>query len=419
MSSMARSALHGDAGRTDLDDVVVVGGLRTPFSRFGGALKQISSIDLAAHALRSVLDEFSIAPDRVDEVFLGFTMPAEYAIDGSIPTRSATIRAGLPDTVRSMTIDRACCSSATAIQLAAKSITLGEADIVLAGGADNMGRSSFMLSADQRWGHKRGALSMKDPIDSPGADIGGKPVSVDAGEVALEYGVDRTQQDRWAVRSQERYFAALDAGFFDEELRGITVAGPRGTEVQVDQDEEPRRGVTLEALGKLKTVYNSPTVTPGNAPGLSTGACVVALARRSRAEELGLPIAATIRGWHSIARNPREIAVAPAPAISGAVKKAGWSLSDVDLIEINEAFAAVPLVSALELAEGDRDLAEKILDRTNVNGGAIAIGHPPGASGARLALTAIRELTRRSGGRAVIAICGGLGQGDALAVSVP
>lgn len=401
------------------DDVVMIGGLRTPFSRFGGALKQVSSTDLAAHAIRSVLEEYSISGGDVDEVFLGFTMPAEYAIDGSIPTRSAMLRAGLPDTVRSMTIDRACCSSATAIQLAAKTIMLGEADIVLAGGSDNMGRSSFMLSADQRWGHKRGALSMKDPIDSPGADIGGKPVSVDAGEVALEYGVDREQQDAWAARSQERYFAAHARGFFDGELTSITVPGPRGAEVVVAEDEEPRQGVTVESLGRLRTVYDSPTVTPGNAPGLSTGACVVALARRSRAEQLGLPIAATIRGWHSVARHPREIAIAPAPAIVGALARAGWSLSDVGVIEINEAFAAVPLVAALELANGDRAMAQDILDRTNVNGGAIALGHPPGASGARLALTAVRELTSRSGGRAVIAICGGLGQGDAVAVSVP
>jgi acetyl-CoA C-acetyltransferase len=400
-------------------DVVLVGGLRTPFSRFGGALKTTQSVDLAAHVLQAVLERYQIPTDRVDDVFLGFTMPAEYAYDGSIPARVAMLRAGLPDSVRSMTIDRACCSAATAIQLGAKAITLGEAGIVLAGGAENMGRSSFLMSADNRWGHKRGALSLKDPIDNPGADIGGKPVSVDAGEVAVEHGIDREQQDAWALRSQQRYQQAHEAGFFTDELTPVPYLGKGRKEELFAEDEEPRAGVTLEALAKLPTVYGSPTVTPGNAPGLSTGAAAVALARRSVVEELGLPVLATIRGWASIARTPREIAVAPAPAVQAALAHAGWGLDDLDVLEINEAFAAVPLVSAHLLAEGDAERREKILDRINVNGGAVALGHPTGASGARLVLTAARELARRGGGRAVAAICGGLGQADAVAVSVP
>jgi acetyl-CoA C-acetyltransferase len=401
------------------EDVVLVGGLRTPFSRFGGALRSVPSVDLAAHVLKSVLARFGIPAGQVGDVFLGFTMPSEYALDGSIPARSVTIRAGLPDTVRSLTIDRACCSSATAIQLGAKAITLGESNLVLAGGAENMGRSSFLLPAEQRWGHKRGALKLKDPIDSPGADIGGKPVSVDAGEVALEHGIDRAQQDAWAVRSQQRYRAAFDAGFFGEEIAETPYASKAGHTDVLAEDEEPREGVTIESLGRLATVYGSPTVTAGNAPGLSTGACVVALARRSTAQELGLPVLATIRSWHSIARTPREIAVAPAPALEGAIAKADWTLPDVDVFEVNEAFAAVPLVTAQVLAGGNRDQAEKILARMNVNGGAVALGHPTGASGARILLTGTRELARRGGGRAAVAICGGLGQADALTVSVP
>jgi acetyl-CoA C-acetyltransferase len=401
------------------DDVVLIGGLRTPFSRYGGALRSVPSADLAAHVIRQVVGRYEIPLGAITDTILGFTMPAEYAFDGSIPARTALLKAGLPATVRSLTLDRACCSAATAIQLAAKEIRLGEAAVVLAGGAENMGRSSFLMSADLRWGHKRGALSLKDPVDAPGADIGGKPVSVDAGEVAVEYGVDRRQQDAWALRSQERYAAAREAGFFDGEIVPTPYPGARGQDATLDRDEEPRDGVTLEALAKLPTVYGSPTVTPGNAPGLSTGACVVALASRAKAAELGLPVLATIRGWHSIARAPREIANAPAPAIEGAIAAAGWALADVDVIEINEAFAAVPIVSVLELTGRDPDAARKLLERTNVNGGAVALGHPTGASGARLALTAARELDRRGGGRAVIAICGGLGQGDAIALSVP
>jgi acetyl-CoA C-acetyltransferase len=243
-------------------------------------------------------------------------------------------------------------------------------------------------------------------------------VAVDAGEVAVEHGIDREQQDAWALRSQERYRRAHADGFFQDEIVPMPYRG-KGKEEFLTEDEEPRGGVTLEALAKLPTVYGSPTVTPGNAPGLSTGGCAVALARRSVAEELGLPVLGTIRGWASIARAPRDIAVAPAPALQGAVSSAGWHLDDLDVIEINEAFAAVPLVSAHLLADGDIERRGKLLDRTNVNGGAVALGHPTGASGARLVLTAARELARRGGGRAVAAICGGLGQADAVAVSVP
>ena len=400
------------------DDVVLAGGVRTPFSRFGGALRAFSSVDLAAHAVAAALAAVGVDGADVDDVVLGFSMPAEYAYDGSIPARSAMLKAGLPEHTRSLTIDRACCSSMTAIHLGYQALRAGTADVVVAGGAENMGRSSFLMSAAGRWGHKRGALVLKDPLEAPGADIGGKPVSVDAGEVAVEHGVTREDQDAWAVRSQRRYRAAADRGFFAGEITPVAVPGPRGTSTELAEDEEPRPDATVESLARLRTVYGSPTVTPGNAPGLSTGATAVVLTRRSWAAERGVPVLATVRAVHSIARAPREIAVAPAPALAGVLTRAGWTLADLAVVEVNEAFAAVPLVTARVLAAGDAAVEAALLERMNPNGGAVALGHPTGASGARLVLTAARQLRDTGGGRAAAAICGGLGQADAVALEV-
>lgn len=401
------------------DDVVLLGGVRTPFSTYGGALREIPSVDLAAFVIRRAVALTGVAPDRVDEVNLGVTIPAEYAMDGSIPARVALLRAGLPDTTRCLTLDRACCSSATAIQLGYSALGLGRADVVVAAGTENMGRASFLLSGGVRWGHKRGALQMKDPMDAMGADIGGNPVAVDAGEVAVEYGFGREAQDQWAYRSQMSYQKAKADGFFSDEIVPFTYTDPKGRERVLSEDEGPRPDTTLEKLSTLPTVYGSPTVTPGNAPGVNTGACALVLTRRSVADSLGLQACATIRAIHSIARNPREIAVAPGPATLGVLGEAGWGLGDVDVFEVNEAFAAVPLVSARVMAEGDAGLEQSILDRMNVNGGAVAVGHPTGASGARLTLTAARYLRNRGGGTATTAICGGLGMADAIALSVP
>lgn len=401
------------------DDVVLLGGVRTPFSTYGGALRDIPSVDLAAFVIKEATARTGVPAERVDEVNLGVTIPAEYAMDGSIPARVALLRAGLPDTTRCLTLDRACCSSATAIHLGFSAIRLGRADFVVAAGTENMGRASFLLSGGIRWGHKRGSLQMKDPMDAMGADIGGNPVAVDAGEVAVEYGLDREAQDQWACRSQMSYQKAKADGFFEDEIVPYTYTDPKGREQVLREDEGPRPDTSLEKLGRLPTVYGSPTVTPGNAPGVNTGACAVVLTRRSLADSLGLQASATIRAIHSIARNPREIAVAPGPATLGVLDEAGWGLDDIDVFEVNEAFAAVPLVSARVMADGDEGIERSILDRMNVNGGAVAVGHPTGASGARLALTAARQLRRGGGGAATTAICGGLGMADAIALSVP
>ena len=399
-------------------DVAVVAAVRTPFDRFGGALRAVPSVDLGAMVIREVVGRAGIDPDAVDDVFYGTCMPAETAFELNIPARQAILRAGLPDTTRSMTIDRACCSSLTAVGLAADAIAAGRAEVCIAAGADNMSRNAVLMDPRVRWGTKIGPLRTSDPLFE-GSYAGFSPVSVDAGEVAIEEGVTREMQDRWALRSQQRYAEAAAAGRFEigEELMPVAVPSRRGDTV-LETDQQPRPDTTLEALAALPTVYGSPTVTAGNAPGLNTGAAALLLTSRARAEELELELLATIRSTAAVAGPPRDIARIPAVAIEKALAAAGVDLDDVDLFEINEAFAAVPLVSSKLLAGGDETKTAAIRDRLNVNGGAVAIGHPVGATGARLVVTLIYELRRRGGGIGAAGICGGLAQGEAAVVEV-
>lgn len=398
-------------------DVYLIAGVRTPFGRFGGELRSVPSVKLGAAAMVGAMKAAGIKPGDVDQVFYGVTIPSEEALDGSIPARVAMLAAGIPEDRLSLTIDRACCSGLTAVQLARRAIMAGDAEVVLAGGADNMMRAPMLLSPEVRWGVRRGAPAMKDPMEALGDDIGGKPVAVDAGEVAAEHGITRDMADDWAMRSHTRYFEALDAGFYSDEVMPFTVSNGRQQRI-VEHDEGPRRDSSREKLGSLPLVFGNPIVTAGNAPGQNAGGCFVVVASPGAAKRLNLTPLARIRSVASIARAPREIAVAPATAIFKAMKPLGWSADMLDLIEINEAFACVSLTAARVLAEGDVSREQRILERLNVNGGSVSIGHPAGASGARLLLTLARELRRRGGGRGVAAICGGLGQGDAVTIEV-
>jgi acetyl-CoA C-acetyltransferase len=390
---------------------MLVGGARTPFSKFGGALRQVPSVELAAFAMRAAVEKAGLSSEDVDQVISGVTIPAEEALEGSIPARVAMLRAGIPEDRLSLTIDRACCSSMTAAQLGTRAILSGESDVVLIGGADNMGRAAFLMTPDIRWGIRRGGPTLKDPMAQPGADIGGKPVAVDAGEVAAEYGITREDSDTFAQRSHEAYFRAKETGFFDDEV--VPYSGSLG---ELTVDEGPRADSSPEALAKMPTIFGGPSVTPGNAPGQDAGGCYVVLASRRFVEEHSLEALAQIKGLGSAARAPREIPVAPADAIHRALNHADWQLDSIDRMEINEAFACVPLTSVRVLADGDVRKEKRLLDLMNVNGGAVAMGHPPGASGARILLTLARDLHRRGGGRGVASICGGLGQGDAIAI---
>ncbi len=404
-------------GKAAVDDVVVVSAVRTPFGKFGGMLKDVPSIDLGVHVVREVLKRVDIRGDLVSEVYYGCTIPVESGCPvAAVVGRQVLLKAGLPSSTVSLTVDRACCSSLAAAQLGYRAIKSGETQVVIAAGAENMGRAPHILY-DLRWGKRTGNVVVQDPLWELGYP-GYSPVAVDAGEVALEYGVTRQEQDEWAYLSQRRYAEALDAGKFEDEIAPIEVPQAKSPSVLFSRDEFPRPGTTLDQLAKLPTVYGSPTVTAGNSPGINAGGAAVLLMNRGSAESLGLEPLAKIVSTASVCMDWRLIAAVPGFAILEALRRAGVSLDEISLIEINEAFAAMPLVSSKIMADGDETKLKSIRARINVNGGAIAIGHPLGATGARLLTTLIYELRRRGGGYGVASLCGGLAQGDALVVQV-
>jgi len=401
------------------NDVVVVSAVRTPFGKFGGTLKDIPSIDLAAMVIREVLQRVNVKGEEVEETYYGTAVIGEAALETDVPARQATLKAGMPPSSVSLTLDRACCSSLAAVRLGFRAIKTGEIDIALAVGADNMSRAPYVLPPDVRWGKRLGSIQIWDGLFELGYK-GFNPVSVDAGEVALEYGITREDQDRWAYQSQMRYQKALAEGKFKlgEELTKVEIPQKKGPPIVLEKDEFPKPDTTLEKLSKLPTVYGSPTVTAGNAPGLDTGATAVLIMSERKAQEKGLRPLARIISMVATATIPRLIAAIPGFTIQEALSRAGMALDQIDLIEINEAFAAMPLVSTKILADGDLEKMKRLLEKTNVNGGAIAIGHPVGASGARILMTLIYELRRKGGGIGVASICGGLAQGDGAVVQV-
>ena len=402
----------------EASDVVIVGAVRTPFGRYGGALRLVPSIDLGAAAIREVLRRTGLSGSQVDEIFYGTCEPLETGLEIDVPARQASLKAGLPPENTSMTLDTACCSSLDAVLLGYRAIVSGYAQVVLAAGAENMGRQPYYLPPEYRFGEHRGDLRIIDGVFRGGRYPvpGVNPVAVDAGKEALEYGVTREDQDRWALGSQQKYGAALAAGKFREEMMRLELPQEKGPPVTLDRDEQHRPDTTLEKLASLPAVMGSLTVTAGNAPGINAGASAIVLASRQRAGELGLTPLGTILSVCRIAQAPSRIASALAVAIRKALAEARLTLDQIDLMEINEAFAAMPLVSDKILAEGDEARWQSLLEKTNVNGGAVAIGHPVGASGARILMTLMYELRRRSGGLGLAAICGGLGQGSGAVV---
>ncbi len=396
------------------NDVVIAGAARSAFSRFGGTLKNMHSIDIAAQVMRGTADKIKLDKKNIDIIYYGMCILSEAAIENNINGRQAMLKAGFPSDVLSLTIDRACCSSLTAVHLGFKDIKLGEAEVVMAVGAENMSNTPFVVH-NVRWATGLQQPKIKDhlfPITYSGFNI----LALDAGEVALENGITRKEQDLWAYRSQMRYQRAKADGKFSDEIIPIKVPRPRGKHLMFDEDEFPQPDTTLEKLESLKTLGDSLTVTPGNAPGLDAGACAVIITSRKKAAKLGLSPMARIVSIASVATNPRDYAKVPAFSIIKALNKADFKIDDMDKIEINEAFAAVPLISTKILAGEDTKKIEGIRKKTNVNGGAIAVGHPVGASGARILMTLVYELKRTGGRYGVCAICGGLAQGDAVII---
>lgn len=393
----------------DKTSVSVAGYARTPFGKFGGSLRSSSLPELGAYALSAALRRSRIPPDRVEEVAVGVNFPGG---SRSI-ARQVQLRAGIPDDRVSYTVDRACCSSLTAITVASKSIRTGDVTVAVAGGVENLSRVPYFIEA-ARFGRRLGDIVLTDQL-VVSCPYSGVPRAVQASTEAAEYGIGRQEQDEWACRSQERYATALARGFFDDEIEPVVMTDAEGGSVGLKSDECPRPGTTMEGLAKLATVNGSDTVTAGNAPDLSSGASMLVLTTAGLADA---PSLALMSAWTAVAGDPQHIGSMPAVAGALALKRSGLSLDQVDIIEINEAFAAVPLVSTLVLAGRDRAKADRIREKTNVNGGAVAIGHPTGATAARLVMTTISELRTRGGGVGLVCICGGIGEAEAVVVRV-
>jgi acetyl-CoA C-acetyltransferase len=386
----------------------IVAFARTPFGRFQGALAEVEPRDLGAQVVDEVLRRLARPDVHVDALYAGIGLLGGAALTY---TRQMLMTTALPVSTPSLAVDRACCSGMTAIGLAFKDIRLGEADVVIAGGFDGLSHVPYLMP--RRTSTRPGARVLDDPLllRTPLLD---RSIAQYTSDEAMEHGVDRAAQDAWALRSHELYFAEQDRGGFDAER--IAVAGPSGP--LLEADEAPRRDTSLVALQKLKTVYGTPTITAGNAPGLSDGAAFLALASGAACERHGWAPVAEVLDYVQVASGPTSGSYTPALGLHRLLERHALSPDDLDAIEINEAFAATPLVSLLRLVDRDRTRAHALEARTNQRGGAVAIGHPLGASGGRIAMGLAQILRHRGGGLGAAAICGGFGQGDALLLRV-
>src|ERR1700680_1622451 len=387
-------------------EAVIVAAARTPFGKLGGALASVPAVDLGARVIREVLDRTETEAGAVDQLIMGTVLPAG---QGQVPARQAGLRAGLPSTVSAFTVNKVCASALKAVNLGALLIRSGEADVVVAGGMESMSRAPYLLE-DQRFGSRFGDRVAVDSMMRDGlcCPVDGVLMGVHGSEVALELGVSRDEQDAWALRSQQRYQEALAAGSFAEEIVPVAVNG-----TSVERDEQPRADSTIEKLAGLRGAFGEgSTVTAGNAPGMNDGATAVLLmsAERARAEGL-MPLGTWLTYGESAGEHP-YLATVPALAVEAALAKTHGQVDagKLELVEINEAFAAVA-ISSTRMLEVDPD-------RVNVNGGAIAVGHPIGASGARILMTLLYELRRRGGGYGAAAICSGMAQGEATLLRV-
>lgn len=388
--------------------VILAEALRTPFGRFGGKLNSFSAVDLGALVTRALLERARVDPADVHETFFGTAL---LAASTSVAARQINVRSGIPADVPSLTVDRACCSSMTSIGLGLAKIRADDGELILAGGIESASQTPFLMRG-MRWGHRLGDFTVDDPMQMRNP-INGQPITVVTGEAALARGVDREQQDDWAFDSHRKYFAALDAGKYTDEILPVQVQG----EV-LSVDESARRTLSREKMAQLPVAYGSPTVTAGNAPGLNDGASAVLLMSSQEALRRGLEGLGEVIAYAQVCGSPESSVYMPGRAIQLALAKAGVALKEIKRIEINEAFAAMPLVSTLELAQGDAGLLRSLRTITNVNGGSVALGHPTGASGARVVMALARELKRLGGGYGAAAICGGYGQADAVILKV-
>lgn len=393
-------------------EVAIVSAARTPFGKFGGSLKDFQAVELGALAIKESLRRISLNPTQIDEVIMGMVVPAG---QGQIPARQAAIKAGIPHQIPVLTINKVCGSALKAVTLAAQIIRAGDADIMVAGGMESMSNIPY-INKTMRWGVRMNDSANIDAMvwDGLWCPENNVHMAVIGGQVAKEYDISREAQDAWAYRSQQRWQIAEDQGKFDQERFPIEAKTRKGS-VLITKDESPRADTTMDELSKLAPLFvKNGTVTAGNAPGVNDGASAVVVMSKDKAQELNLEILATIKGHAQVSSESKNIATVPGLAIKKLLNKYQLDIQDIDLWEINEAFAAVPLVSCKILAMD----AQTMESRVNVNGSAIAAGHPIGASGARILMTLIYELRRSGKKSGICAICSGMGQGDAVWVEV-
>ena len=394
---------------------VIVGGARTPIGKLLGALKGLAATDLGGIAIAGALERSALAADHVDYVILGQVLQAGA---GQLPARQAAVKAGIPMSVPAMTLNKVCLSGLAAVAYADQLIRAGECDLVVAGGMESMTSAPHLLPGS-RGGYKYGNVTVIDSMAHDGLEdvftdqaMGSLTESCNTGE----HLVTREDQDAFAARSHQRAAAATESGVMAEEIVEVRVPQRRGDDVVVTTDEGIRSGVTAKSLASLPPAFNKHgSITAGSSSPISDGAAAVVVASKPAAERLGLSAIAEIGAYGQVAGPDSSLQLQPSNAITLACKKQQIEVADLDLIEINEAFAAVGVASARALGLS----ASEIEERVNVNGGAIALGHPIGASGARLVLTLALALRRRGGGTGVAALCGGGGQGDALILSAP
>ncbi len=388
---------------------VIVSAVRTPIGRFAGGLSTLTASDLGATAIKEALQRANLSGNQVGEVIMGTVLQGG---QGQLPSRQASQKAGLPWEVRTETINKVCASGMRSVTLGDILIRSGEEEVIVAGGMESMSNAPYMLPK-ARWGLRMGDSTVQDLMVHDGltCTFTGVHMGTYGNSVAKEMEITREDQDAWAFRSHQRAIEATEKGIFDAEIVPVSVPQRKGDPIIVSKDESPRKDTTPEKLASLRPAFDHDgTITAGNAPGVNDGASALVLMSEDRAEKEGKKVLATILGHASIAVEAKDFPKTPGLVITELLKKTGTKLEDIDLFEINEAFAAVALASA--------NLAGLDLEKVNVNGGAVALGHPIGASGARIIVSLIHELKRRGGGLGIASICSGGGQGDAILIQV-
>ena len=388
-------------------DIAILAATRTAIGAFQGGLSTLPAQALGAQLIQAILKDTGITPEQIDEVILGQILTAG---SGQNPARQAAVQAGLPHEVPSMTINKLCGSGLKAVHLAAQAIALGDADLVLAGGQESMSLAPYVLPK-ARTGLRLGHTQLEDSLIRDGLTdaFHDYHMGITAENLAEKYGLTREAQDAFAAESQRKASEAVAAGRFKAEITPIRIPQRKGEPLTVDTDEQPRAGTTAESLAQLRPAFKKDgTVTAGNASTINDGAAVLLLASADKARALGLPVLARVKAWASAGVDPAIMGIGPVPATRRTLARAGWEIGDLDLIEANEAFAAQALAVAREL--------QWDMDRVNVNGGAIALGHPIGASGARVLVSLVHEMIRRDAHKGLASLCIGGGQGVGIAI---